>query len=100
VTVRPARHDQQDGPGDPLVARWKREAGIRPMTAPKLLRVNDVAEQLGIHPDTVREMARRGEIPAMKLGSGKTSPYRFRQSSIDAFLAAAEARNNRRTGGR
>jgi len=69
------------------------------MTAPTLLDVHQVATQLGYHPATVREMARRGEIPAMKLG-GRTSPYRFRQSSIDAFLAAAEARNNRRTGGR
>lgn len=69
------------------------------MNANRLLTVHDVAEQFGWHPQTVREKARRGEIPAIKLG-GRTSPYRFRQSAIDAFLAAAEARNNRRTGGR
>ena len=70
------------------------------MSAPRLLTVFDVAEQLGWHPQTVREKARRGELPAMKPGGGRTSPYRFRQSAIDAFLAAAEARNNGRTGGR
>ena len=70
------------------------------MNANRLLTVQDVAEQLRWHPQTVREKARRGELPAMKPGGGRTSPYRFRQSAIDAYLAAAEARNTRRTGGR
>lgn len=63
----------------------------------RLLSVHDVADQLGWHPETVRQKARRGELPAMKPGGGRNSGYRFRQSSIDAFLAAAEARNARRT---
>jgi len=67
------------------------------VSAQRLLTVQDVAEQFGWSPETVRVKARRGDLPAMKPGGGRTSPYRFRQSSIDAFLAAAEARNNRRT---
>ncbi len=67
------------------------------MGRPRLLTVHEVADQLGYHPETVREMARRGEIPALKLG-GRTSPYRFRQSQIDAHLALLEAKNARRAG--
>ena len=61
----------------------------------RLRSVMEVAEQLRIHPETVREMARRGDIPSLKLG-GRTSPYRFRQSSIDAYLAGREAKSVRR----
>lgn len=67
------------------------------MTA-RLLLVQDVADQLGVHPETVREMARKGQLPALKLG-GRTSPYRFRQSSIDAYLDRLEAKNARRRAG-
>lgn len=67
------------------------------MGRPRLLTVREVAEQLGYHPETVRTMARRGQIPALKLG-GRTSPYRFRQAQIDVFLATREAQNARRAG--
>lgn len=59
-----------------------------------LLRVRDVAEQLDVHPETVREMARKGQLRSIKFG-GRTSPYRFRQASVDAFLAQREASTNR-----
>lgn len=68
------------------------------MTRPDpLLRVADVARWLGMHPETVREWARSGRLPASKPG-GRTSPYRFRQSAIEAWLARAEATNARRAG--
>lgn len=62
--------------------------------AARLLNVAEVAEQLGCHPETVREMARRGDIPSLKLG-GRTSPYRFRQASIDAHLDRLETKRRR-----
>jgi excisionase family DNA binding protein len=65
---------------------------------PRLLNVAQVAELLGLHPETIRHMARRGQLPALKLG-GRTSPYRFRESAIDAHLAALERRYSRRHGG-
>ena len=68
------------------------------MATPRLLNVAQVAEILGLHPETVREMARNGLLPALKLG-GRTSPYRFRESAIDAHLEALEKRYSRRRGG-
>ena len=62
------------------------------MTTP-LLNVRDVAEMLGIHPETVREMARRKQIRAIKFG-GRTSPYRFRPAAVDEFIAMREAQTS------
>lgn len=64
----------------------------------RLLTVDQVAEMLGLHPETVREMARKGLLPALKLG-GRTSPYRFRPAALEAHLAALEAKNARRRAG-
>lgn len=55
------------------------------MTSP-LMDLNQ-AEQLGIHPKTLSVYARRGEI-AYRIGLGKTTPYKFSQEQIDAFLKA------------
>ncbi len=60
-----------------------------------LLTVADVARQLGVHPpETARKLARQGRIRAAKFG-GRTSPYRFRQSAVDEFIAMQEARIRR-----
>lgn len=64
--------------------------------ATRLLNVAQVAAMLQLHPETVRTMARRGDLPAIKLG-GRTSPYRFREAAIDAYLERLE---RRRGGGR
>jgi len=61
------------------------------------MRVRDVADYLDLHPETVREWARTGRLPASKPG-GRTSPYRFRRSALDAWLERAEATNARRAG--
>ena len=34
----------------------------------KLLRINDVAEALGKHPQTVRILMRNGDLPGKKIG--------------------------------
>ena len=47
-----------------------------------LLKVEEVAQILRLKPETVRAMARRGDIPAIKLGR----VWRFRKSSISELL--------------
>jgi excisionase family DNA binding protein len=47
-----------------------------------LLKVEEVARILRLKPDTIRAMARRGDLPAIKLGR----VWRFRRSSITQLL--------------
>lgn len=68
-----------------------RDHGSGAVMATRLLNVSQVAEMLQLHPQTVREMARKGQLPAIKLG-GRTSPYRFREAAIDAYLERLERR--------
>jgi len=65
------------------------------MATPRLLNVAQVAELLGLHPETVRQMAREKTLPALKLG-GRASPY---SSAIEAHIDSLEARYSRRRGG-
>ncbi|WP_197023107.1 helix-turn-helix transcriptional regulator [Arthrobacter sp. MA-N2] len=50
-------------------------------------KVKEVAEHLGLHPDTVRMMARSGDFPnAYKTGSGRhSSPIRIPWSDVERF---------------
>lgn len=52
------------------------------MSAPKLLTIQDVAEQLGVSERYVMDKAAEGEIPSVKLGRLR----RFRQVDIDRWL--------------
>lgn len=47
-----------------------------------LLKVEEVAEILRLKPSTIRAMARRGDLPAIKLGR----VWRFRKSSISELI--------------
>jgi excisionase family DNA binding protein len=51
-----------------------------------LLSVEEAAEFLGVSPYTVRQWARERRIPAIRLGRY----WRFRQSSLDAWIQAQE----------
>lgn len=62
-----------------------------------LWNVQRVAAETGLNPQTIRSLARRGQIPAFKAGE-HTSPYRFRPEAITAWIAAREAVNARRAG--
>jgi excisionase family DNA binding protein len=44
--------------------------------------VEDVAAYLQLQPETIRSMARRGELPALKIGK----VWRFQKQSIQAML--------------
>lgn len=45
--------------------------------------VEEVAGYLKLQPETIRSMARRGELPAIKLGK----VWRFKQTAIHEMLA-------------
>ena len=47
-----------------------------------LLTVDEVAKFLRLKPETIRSMARRGELPAIKLGR----VWRFKRSSITQLI--------------
>ncbi len=48
------------------------------------LTVQDVADQLNVHADTVRKWIRNGELAAIPLGG--TAGYRITQAAVDKFL--------------
>jgi excisionase family DNA binding protein len=50
----------------------------------KLLRVREVAERLSIHPNTVYEMAMRGELPRVKVRTAVRVP----ESALEEWIAA------------
>ncbi len=51
----------------------------------KLLTVDEVAEYLRLNRETVLRKARKGEIPAIKMGYRS---YRFQRNQIDEWLKA------------
>jgi excisionase family DNA binding protein len=50
-----------------------------------MINANQAAKILGLHPVTVRTMAARKEIPAIKIGK----LWRFRASSLDEWIESA-----------
>jgi len=46
-------------------------------------KVEQVAEYLQLTPETVRKMARTGELPAMKVGR---RAWRFKKNLIDSYV--------------
>jgi excisionase family DNA binding protein len=48
------------------------------------LKTPDAARYLGVHVETVRNWARKGVIPAAKLGN--RGGFRFRREDLDRFL--------------
>ncbi len=52
-------------------------------TSSPLWTVDEVASYLKLQPETVRSMARRGELPAIKLGK----VWRFQKTAIHDMLA-------------
>lgn len=46
--------------------------------------VEELADELGVHADTVRRWIRRGELQAIDLGG--SAGYRITQDEVDRFL--------------
>lgn len=60
--------------------------GIEPHYSPP-----QIAEALGLDPETVHGWIRSGQLTARKLGSGTVRPrYRVAQSALERFLASRE----------
>ena len=51
-------------------------------TVTRLMNVNEVARYLRVVPDTIYRKARRGEIPAVKMGK----VWRFPKETLDKWL--------------
>lgn len=49
----------------------------------RLLTAREVADRLGVHPETVLRWTRRGELPARRLPGGA---IRYREDELDEWL--------------
>ena len=58
------------------------------MSADELLDVEKVAEELGVHVDTVRKWVREKQLRAIQLG--RRGGYRIRRSDLHEFLRKRE----------
>ncbi len=56
------------------------------MIPERLLTARELAEVLGLSPDTVLDRWERGELPGFRLGARAGAPVRFRWSEVDAWL--------------
>lgn len=52
----------------------------------RLLTVAEVAERLQLHPGTVYRLVESGQLPAIKLGSGRMAPIRIDPRELDEWL--------------
>ena len=52
------------------------------MTVSRVMNVDEVAKYLRVVPDTIYRKARRGEIPAVKMGK----VWRFPKEALDTWL--------------
>jgi excisionase family DNA binding protein len=58
----------------------------------RLLTVSEVAEDLAIHPKTVRRLVARGELAAVKIGAA----VRVHPADVDAFVDEHRVQNGER----
>jgi excisionase family DNA binding protein len=62
----------------------RKARGKYKMARERFLTVQEVADQLNVHPDTVRKWIRSGELEALPLGG--PAGYRITQSAVDKFI--------------
>ena len=67
--------------------------GAMDISFERLLDSQEAAKLLNIHPKTIVQMARRGEIPAMRIGKF----WRFRASALDKWVRSAVDSSTTRT---
>jgi excisionase family DNA binding protein len=60
------------------------------MTGRKLLTVDQVAERLQVHPETVRRWLRGGWLRGVRLGGSKLG-YRVSEDELERFIQANSA---------
>jgi excisionase family DNA binding protein len=64
--------------------------GVEAMSE-KMLTVEEIAEELRVHPETVRQWIRDGELIAIDI----SKEYRILRSDLDAFLVQRRGRRKR-----
>ena len=57
-----------------------------------LYTVDEVAETLHLHPDSVYARIARGELAAVRLGTGPKAPIRVRAEDLDRYATLAQTR--------
>ncbi len=57
-----------------------------PQVQPPTLRLSQAAKRIGIHPDTLRQWADKGQVACVRLPSGER---RFRVADIEALIGHA-----------
>jgi excisionase family DNA binding protein len=62
------------------------------MSAPDILTVQELAERLKLHPQTIREAAQRGDLPGQRFGR----VWRFSWVAVEGWLRQGEQRGKRR----
>jgi len=61
------------------------------MAAAALLKVPEAAERLRAHPETVRQLLRRGDLKGIKMPSAnRGGTWKVSETEIDRFLARTE----------
>jgi excisionase family DNA binding protein len=60
----------------------------------KLLNIDQVAEYLGVHRDTVYNLIRSGRLPALQLG-GRKAGWRITEDDLHNFVQTSKSANNR-----
>ena len=63
-----------------------RQEQLKSLLGRRALTINETAEVLGTHPETIRRMIREGSLRAVRLGTGSRSPFRVPNKEIDRFL--------------
>lgn len=52
----------------------------------KLLNINEAAEYVGLHPQTIRTRIHEGTFPYVKTSEGKNFEYRFNVDDLDKWI--------------
>jgi excisionase family DNA binding protein len=68
-----------------------------PTGPPKLLKVDQVAERLQVSPWSVYRLVARGDLPAVKLGTGPRVPIRVDADELQQFVYGQGQRVSART---
>ena len=76
---RPTKHGGTFRPSGERGRAW-----LRSRRGPRLLTVQEVAEQLRVSKMTVYRLVKSGELRALQIGKS----YRLREEDVDAFLAS------------
>src|SRR5579863_3331158 len=81
----PESHGRQSTPESPSsLPTWQREHHLSGMSQAieALLTTKEASQVLKIHPKVLERMAKRGEVPALKVGKF----WRYRATTLDAWI--------------